>query len=62
MKLRQKIVSAVLENTKYFGRIGRYVGVSIKYYQVRRRFPNLFRPKDISEYILSSLCSACFAQ
>lgn len=60
MKLRQKIVSAVLENTKHFGRVGRYVGVSIKYYQVRRRFPNLFRPKDISEYILSSLCSPCF--
>ena len=62
MKLRSRVVAFVLLFSRYLGRYGRYIGVSIQYYQLRRRFPNLINPRNISEYILSSLCKTSFLQ
>lgn len=59
-KLRNLIVTRVLSASKYMGTLGRIIGVSIKYYVVRRRWPNLINPKDLSERILSSMCKSDF--
>lgn len=39
----------------HMGRVGRFFAYNIKYFQARHKLPNLFRPQDLSEHILSSM-------
>ena len=49
-------LSKVLLNAcKYMGKTGRFFAYNIKYYQTRHKFPNLIKPKDLSENILSTM-------
>ena len=49
-------LSQVLLNMcMHLGKAGRYFAYNIKYFQVRHKFPNLLKPKDLSEHILSAM-------
>lgn len=60
INFRSKFVNALLPLCKYFGSFGLRMGVSLKYYYTRGKFPNLRNPKNLSERILSSLCKSDF--
>ncbi len=57
MSWKGKLVYGLLP---HFGNVGRKLGISIKYYNARGKWPNLKNPKNWSEHILSSMCSPEF--
>lgn len=57
---RSKIVNGLLPLCKHCGNLGREMGVSLKYYYERGRWPNLKQPHDLSEKVLSSMCKKDF--
>lgn len=49
------LAKPLLNICEHLGKTGRFFAYNIKYFQQRRRFPNLFKPKNLSEQILSSM-------
>lgn len=63
IKVKSKVFNALMCFCKFVGgKMGLTMGVSLKYYSARKKWPNLKNPKNLSERILSSICSPSFLQ
>lgn len=62
MNIRSKFVNGLLPLCKHLGGFGRRLGVSLKYYLYRHRWPNLRHPHNLSEHILSNICKPNFVK